>query len=187
MNNSRILGKPVYDAAGKIIGRTGEDVREPQISPAERIALGFRQGQEQAANEIIASVQMMGNLAFEAKRIRDRLAWWDFAGAEKARPKLAELESQYKEHHAAVVEHSRGLADADMKEFSQRVGRQIDIFKKCFRSPEEGKAEPTPQEKITEGLKEAAVDWIVADEKGELRPERDVVAEKCGLSKPDEN
>ena len=52
-----VLGKPVMDKDGKVIGRIGEDPKEPEVSAEEKIKQGIKQNAEAARRDIVIALE----------------------------------------------------------------------------------------------------------------------------------
>jgi len=90
-------GLPVYDAEGKLVGRTGQDPKaEPEPTAVELITRGFQQHREEAEREMVPILESLSGYALEARRVLDRTSQWDFRKRLEAERKCGELYEKFK-------------------------------------------------------------------------------------------
>ena len=93
-------GLPVYDAEGKLVGRTGQDPKaEPEPTAVELITRGFQQHREEAEREMVPILESLSGYALEARRVLDRTSQWDFRKRLAAEKKCGELYVHAVQYH----------------------------------------------------------------------------------------
>jgi len=125
-----MYGKPVMDKDGNIIGRIGEDPKEPEVSIEERlekqITDGFRQNAEATMKDISAALERMSDAVWNWKKAKDNINWLSFASRQKAHSIMEPLEKQIFESRSQIfTEMRRSLGYPDCASFKKLVNAHI--------------------------------------------------------------
>lgn len=147
-----VYGKPVMDKDGNVIGRIGEDPKEPELSPEEKIEEGLKQAAEARMQDISAALEEMSDVVWNWKRAKDNINWLSFASRQKAHSIMEPLEKRISDYRSLIfTEMRRYLGAPEYAVFKKMVNAHIGELNSVMGSQYTAAADPG--ERIAQGLK----------------------------------
>lgn len=121
-----MYGKPVMDKDGNIIGRIGEDPKDPDVSAEEKILQGLKLGMETKMKDISTALEKMSDAVWNWKKAKDNINWLSFASRQKAHSIMEPLEKQIFESRSQIfTEMRRHLGYPECESFKKLVNAHI--------------------------------------------------------------
>ncbi len=127
-------GSPVYNRAGELVGRVGEEPPEPKpLAGAALLLVGLNAAHEKTKLAIGTILDRMGELAAEAQKVRASVNLLDFSSNLAAKEKLAALKSNFDALKKEKDAHLLKLGDApEFVDFRHAVASQLNPIQDIF-------------------------------------------------------